>query len=126
MYIYIFRAVHRLDRARNMLRNAAAASNGDERRSPSSSINNGICQAAASESLHLFEEGMLDDLNAPRASSGLFLLIKAAEKVGTALSFHVCRLFLSLLLPSSPHGILFHMATNLFVLCDYSIHCFRR
>ncbi len=67
----------------------AAASNGDER-GPSSTMNNGVCEAAASESLHLFEEGMSDDLNAPRASAGLFCLVKAAEKVKELLYINSC------------------------------------
>ncbi len=64
-----------------MLRNAAESNNNGDDRGPSSTMNNNACEEAAYESLRLFEEGMSDDLNAPRASSGLFRLVKAAEKV---------------------------------------------
>ncbi len=88
LYIYI-RVVRRLDKARNMLRNAVL--NDGSERDPSSIINHTrVCEAAASESLHLFEEGMSDDLNAPRASAGLFCLVKAAEKVKELLYINSC------------------------------------
>ncbi len=106
--VHYIRAVKRLDTARNMLRNAAERMNNS---GPSSTMTNNTCEEAAYESLRLFEEGMSDDLNAPRASSGLFHLVKAAEKVSffspLYLYVHCC--------------ILFHPTFDFFLFTDFVI-----
>ncbi len=101
--VHYIRAVKRLDTARNMLRNAAERMNNS---GPSSTMTNNTCEEAAYESLRLFEEGMSDDLNAPRASSGLFHLVKAAEKVSF---FFLCICMYIAVFSSTQHLIFFYL-----------------